>query len=275
MIHVATCVYGINDRMFEMLRVYAYSVAKNVDCRLFIYNDGLTTQQSIALSRISDRICLVSFSVQDIKTFEKPAQKVKIWSEITNDPVHKSQPLVLSDFDMLFLGDPSHIFGDMQSDQVDLCYTLKDDCAAKYRLSNGILFMNEPEKCRQLMRAWASDVARSLENRLVADAMASSHGSVDQCVLANWLQSENSMCRSRSVSSSVYNLHKDWGDIPADCCVIHYKSDWSKVLTCGDNFRRCLEYHGWWKREEARNWKPAFDLWKKYQRELEDSQSSM
>lgn len=269
MIHVATCIYNVNDRIFELLRVFAYSVAKHVDCELFIYHDGLSPLQIAHLNQITDKIRLVSFSPTDIEGAEKPSQKVKIWSEIAHDPAHESHPLILSDFDMLFVDDPSFLFDQME--HVDLCYTMKDDPDSKYKLNTGILFLREPKNCRQLMRAWSSDVARSLGNKLVAEAMASTHGSVDQCVLMSWLESSNSMCRSEPVSASKFNLHKDWSKIPDGCCVIHYKSAWDKVLTCGDDFRHCLMYHGWWKREEARTWKPAFDLWKNYQKMLEDS----
>lgn len=275
MIHVATCVYGIDDKMFEMLKVYAYSVLKNVRCELFIYTDGITLQQASELSFLSDRLNLVSFKEQRLRKNEKASQKVRIWKEISSDPLHEKQPLVISDFDMLFLKDVSRVFEVMDRDQADLCYTLKDQWNEKYRLNTGILFLNNPRNCRQIMRAWAADVTRSLNNAAVAESMASSHGSVDQCVLMSWLESDNAMCKTHSLPASQFNLHKDWSNIPEDCCVIHYKSDWSKVLTTGDSFRRCLEYHGWWKREEARTWKPAFDLWKEYQQELENSQTSL
>lgn len=271
MIHIATCIYNVDDRMFEMLRVYVYSVSKHVDCELFIYYDGLSPAQIDHLQRITDKVRLVSYNSTNIKDAEKPAQKVKIWSEIAHDPVHEAQPLILSDFDMLFVDDPSFVFPRMGINDVDLCYTLKDDPNAKFRLNTGILFLRKPKSCRQLMLAWRSDVARSLGNKQVSDAMASTHGSVDQCVLMSWLQSSNSMCKSKPAPASVFNLHKDWSEIPESCCVIHYKSTWDKVLTCGDNFRQCLMYQGWWRREEARTWKPAFDRWKEYQRELENS----
>jgi hypothetical protein len=256
--------------MFEMLRVYVYSVSKHVDCELFIYQDGLSPRQITELSKITDKVRIVSFDTTDIKGAEKPAQKVRIWSEIAHDPAHESQPLILSDFDMLFMNDPSFIFEDMCDGDVDLCYTMKDNQYAKYRLNTGILFLRTPKNCRQLMRAWSSDVTRSLGNDLVAKSMANTHGSVDQCVLMSWLESSNSMCRSRPVACSVFNLHKGWDNIPDKCCVIHYKSTWDKVLTCGDVFHHCLKRSGWWTRDEAYTWEPAFDMWKRYQKMLED-----
>tara|TARA_R110002096_G_scaffold66682_2_gene162167 strand:- start:4592 stop:5431 length:840 start_codon:yes stop_codon:yes gene_type:complete len=272
--HVATCIYKADDDMVEMLCVYAYSATKNMNCKVFVYCDGLTEKQKQRVSQFSDDVFFVPVKLEHEKKDHMPAMKVPLWDQIVNDPIHDGKHLILSDFDMLFLRDPN-VFWLMEGASVDLAFTPKDNQSEKFRLNTGIMFIRGTWAVRRLFKDWHKTVLMISQSKEHSDQAVKQHGSIDQASFAKYLDPSDFFkevkrldCRLKGVPSSRYNLHKDWGNISEYCSVIHFKSGWPKILLSGDDFETGLKVSGWDKLEESKEWEPSYKLWRECYNEM-------
>ena len=260
-VRVATCIYNPTSITVQMLQVFVYSVLKNTKLDVIVYASGLMNGSI----KESDRVQVVPIDV-DIRGCQLPARKISIWRDIAEE--NSDTNLILCDNDMLMLRDPSGVFeGD-----ADFYFTVKDNQLSKYRLNTGVVFARN---CSSLFKDWESGVEKILSDHLKSRDSEERHGAADQCWLADQLNQTNYFLpvdrggvRMQALRSSIYNLHKDWSSVPENCRMIHFKSNWSLVVTHGDDYYQAMKSCGWDRVEEAYNWKPCFELWREHYREM-------
>jgi hypothetical protein len=270
--NVATCIYKADDKMVEMLCTYVYSAKKYIDCKVFVYHDGLTAAQQRRVNYLAGDVTFVPIKLKHDTKYHLPAMKVPVWNEIVNDPVHEGSHLILSDFDMLFLRDPQ-LFWLM--DGSDLIHTPKDNQNEKYRLNTGIMFIRDVVSVRRLFKDWTKTVLRIATSKECCEESVKAHGAIDQASFAKYLNPKDYFqsvkilnCCVKGAPSSLYNLHKDWGKIAENCAVIHFKSDWTKVLLSSESYKVALKACGWDKFDDPLKWEPSFKLWRSCYNEM-------
>lgn len=259
--HVATCIYSASDNMKKMLEVFAYSLSLNADCDLFVYHDGLTKDEKRLVLRANSRTKFIECSFGTKDNNHRPAQKIQWWNFAIIRGLHDHTNLILCDFDMLVIGNVFEAFTECDG---GILYTMKDDPAEKYRLNTGIVFVRNPGKSLLFFREWARSTLEIINSDSAEEAVAD-YGAADQAAFAALTRLRRPFnCSLQSVRASAYNLHKDWGSVPDSCRVIHFKSGWHNVLFRGEDYQSAATAEGWWRRENARAWKPCFDLWRSY-----------
>lgn len=277
---IATCIYNATDDMWEMLRVFVYSALKETGCDIHVYQSCLTKKQRAQLLAMSPRVHQKRIEFECGHPEHKASQKIRIWRKIDQD--HMGHDLILADFDMLFVGDPTPLFREMMTfeGKADICFTAKDDQHEKYRLNTGVLFRSRFSDAREFFGKWEAGIEMLAGNLVAAEVQVCLHGALDQAWLASLLHQKDYFQLVRvphlwlqAVKASVYNLHKDWSRVPDECCLIHFKSNWPHVLLHGDDFSSALEHAGW-NKAEAKTWEPSFRLWRNCYNELNQKESS-
>jgi hypothetical protein len=275
---IATCIYNATPEMFTMLKVFVYSGLKHTGSDIHIYWSDLDAWQLGDLVGMSDRVRLhkVDFSCDSEE--HAASQKVRIWRQIAKE--HSGKNLMLSDFDMLFVGDPTQVFDRMIECGTEVCFTVKDDPKAKYPVNTGVVFVSRYCSSLKFFAQWGKGISDILEDPIRAWIAVQQFGAVDQSWVAELLLPSGKAlshgCILQSVKASIYNLHKDWDDIPDDCRMIHFKSTWPSVLLHGNDWDAALHSAGWGHREEVKSWEPSFRLWRNtynemIQKETEDA----
>lgn len=259
----ATCIYGATPSAIKMLKVFAYSLGRHTDSTLLIYHEPELVGELEEIRILNPNVEFLDLDVSWNRGSHQPAQKVSWWYRIINRSYSK---LILCDFDMLVLNDPSIAFDRHEG---DILYTMKDDLLARYRLNTGVVFVRNSVKSWDFFQSWNDMVFDILncEDHKVAESFVEQYGAVDQAAFSILAKEQGNITLS-PVSASRYNHHKDWSIVPEDCRLIHYKSGWSEVLLHGDDFKAALKHAGWDKIPDALTWKPCFDLWRKEYNEL-------
>lgn len=272
---IGTCIYNATDEMFEMLRVFLYSGLDKTNAEFLVYWNGLSKPQVDVLKSMSGSVRLVEVDF-DCETSEHAAsQKISIWKQIVWE--NRGHDLMLADFDMLFVGDPTSEFSLMRCSGVDLFFTVKDKPTDKFPVNTGVVFVSKYASASRFFTEWERGVAGLMGDPAVADASVERFGALDQAWIAGLIFPEGREraygCEIQTLRSSIFNLHKDWSRIPEDCRMIHYKSTWPSVLLRSDNWEEALQSPGW-SRPEVRLWEPCFRAWRNTYNEMKEEENA-
>jgi hypothetical protein len=274
---IATCIYNATPEMFTMLRVFVYSGLKHTGSDIHIYQNCLSKKQIRSLTG-SGRVKVKRIEFKCGNRKHKASQKIRIWRGIAAE--HEGRDLVLADFDMLFVGDPTRLFKEMGENGHDICFTLKDDQTEKFRINAGVLFVHGNCRTYWFFEEWIRGIARIIGSPTEQFEATKNHGAADQAWIAGFLNKNDYFQSAKKtdlliqgVKASIYNLHKDWGNIPDDCRMIHFKSTWPSVLLHGNDWDAALQSAGWGRREEVKSWEPSFRFWRNAYNEMNQKET--
>ena len=272
---IGTCIYNATDEMFEMLRVFLYSGLGRTDAELLVYWNGLSKSQVDAIKSMSCRISLAEAGPICQSSEHAASKKIGIWRQIAWE--NRVHDLMLADFDMLFVGNPTPTFPLMESFGVDLFFTVKDNPTDKFPVNTGVVFVSKYASASKFFAEWEKGVKRLIGDPAAAETAVEKFGALDQAWIADLIIPEGRGhaygCEIQTLKSSVFNLHKDWSRIPDDCRMIHYKSTWPSALLRSDKWEEALQSPGW-SRPEVRSWEPCFRAWRNVYNEMKEEENA-
>jgi hypothetical protein len=275
-VKIATCIYNLDAKLIEMLKIFVWSAGINTSAEVIeVYHDGLSQEDQ---DQIKNKVPIVRFipiSTELDFDIELSSQKMNLWNQIVNR-TEDGQTLVLMDCDMLICRDLKKVF----RKDFNLAFTVKNDSSTLFPLNTGIVFLKMKSSTRSIMDRWYKETCRILGNNDLLEYAVALFGGADQCSLAKILNRRYNFLepitignfRFLGLPASEFNVHKDWSKV-VDARVVHYKGTWSDVLVNdAKDYEGALVISGWGKRrdvlDEICSWKPAYDLWKTYQKKF-------